>query len=225
MYSHDVAGPNGLGTTYRQCDRENRLLMWRAATMVAATTMRTVTNGVGGHLRAMRAGRAWGMAARWRVGNYVLSPAGRATFERVDAALAIGDTIGALVAQLDVDGISIAKCAFALQLIGAPVGCWDTVNLERLGYGKLLVTMYKRVKKDADLRPVCAEYVALCDKHAGAAGMWDDWCTIIAGRRSGRRMGGPAGVSNAHIVWMQTAMAGIIDGTLTPPADKPTGAK
>lgn len=187
----------------------DRLAAFRAICYVVKTTIRTNTNAVSGHLRGLAEGRSWTMGGTGYVGSrasmrdYLLSPAGRVLWERVEAAITVDDTAGALLELTALPGIGLAKAGFILQLMGVTdVACWDSQNMARIPEAAEILR-----KLGKPTRETALAYRALCIKHGASEGMWNDWCAYIAAKPGNGKLGGADGVSALHVQWYDYARA------------------
>lgn len=192
---------DGIAADYRSRSGEDRYRSWRAIVMLARASVRTRSDGLAGHLRALNDNRGW---TRQRQQTYIhlVTPAGRVTFERFEACRLINDRAGALLALTEIPGIGLVKAGFIAQMCGMDTGCWDSRNQARLPEAAKIVAALTQPTRDT-----AAQYVALCDQYGHAAGMWDDWCRAIALPGSRQRWDSPDAVSAAHMLWYDLSRA------------------
>ena len=98
------------------------------------------------------------------------------------SAIATDDIVGAIDLIALVPGLGTVKSAFVCQMAGLNIGCLDRHNLARLGLKEDAFKLPKTLLPETR-RAKIAEYVRYTQSICNAEAWWNDWCSIVAGRR------------------------------------------
>ncbi len=80
-----------------------------------------------------------------------------------------------------VPGLGIVKAAFVVQMLGHDVACFDSRNLEVLGYAtNARPWRNKKIGKQVNRLRKISDYVQATRASGGSAFWWDHWCAGIA---------------------------------------------
>lgn len=88
----------------------------------------------------------------------------------------------ALLYLASLSGLGLVKAGFVAQLVLGVAGCLDTHNVNKYGLKASAFAAYrfKKAKTQKTRQRLVSDYLALCTKLGGAAGLWDNWCAHVA---------------------------------------------
>lgn len=188
----------GCGATYQEDWRD-----WMdAAYMAVCFTQRTQTGRVADDIAAWADGDHRQIKMQRRLALLAIrSGVTRDIYDRARAAIAVDDTIGALVALCELPGLNCPKAGFLLQIAWGVGGCIDTRNVKEFGVQPPEVRKSWPAQR---IRETCAEYLALCTKLGGSEFLWDNWCRGAAAsfKKWNKSADNAPAVSREHIDWI-----------------------
>ena len=87
----------------------------------------------------------------------------------------------ALLYLASLSGLGLVKAGFVAQLVLGVAGCLDTHNVAQYGLKQSAfnASRFKQAKTAKTRQALVSNYLALCARLGGAAGLWDKWCNYV----------------------------------------------
>lgn len=118
-----------------------------------------------------------------------------------DTMMYMRDEIELMDVWSTVPGLGLAKAGFVVQLVTGRVGCIDSHNAKlydvpvaQLRLANTLTARGRLIKLE--------QYIDLCEQLGGSSYLWDEWCTLMAGKYP-TKFKTPAHVSRAHLQYLK----------------------